>query len=59
LLEQAHRRLRVEIDPALVRPVEVPRLIGDPGKLGAATGWKPELTLDETLAAVLADARSR
>ena len=43
----------------LVRPVEVPRLVGDPGQLIAATGWAPRFTLDETLDAVLADARTR
>jgi GDP-4-dehydro-6-deoxy-D-mannose reductase len=38
----------------LVRPVEVPVLRGDPTRLGQATGWKPEIPLDETLADVLA-----
>jgi GDP-4-dehydro-6-deoxy-D-mannose reductase len=33
-------------DPALMRPVEVPVLIGDPGKLHAATGWEPAFSLD-------------
>ena len=36
-----------------------PRLVGDPTKLVAATGWSPRYTLDETLDAVLADARDR
>ena len=29
-------------------------LRGDPGRLAAATGWKPEIPLDQTLADVLA-----
>jgi GDP-4-dehydro-6-deoxy-D-mannose reductase len=33
--------------------VEVPVLRGDPARLMAATGWKPEVSLDETLADVL------
>ena len=41
-------------DPSLVRPVEVPVLRGDPGRLDGATGWTPEITLDQTLADVLA-----
>ncbi len=54
LLRLAGTELELEADPALVRPVEVPVLRGDPARLIRATGWKPELTLDETLADVLA-----
>jgi GDP-4-dehydro-6-deoxy-D-mannose reductase len=57
LVARADRRIDVETDPALLRPVEVPVLIGDPAKLRAATGWTPERTLDDTLDAVLAEAR--
>ncbi|MFC0082987.1 GDP-mannose 4,6-dehydratase [Aciditerrimonas ferrireducens] len=46
----------LEVDPALVRPVEVPALVGDPSRLVAATGWQPRYELDETLQAVLAEA---
>lgn len=53
LLELAGTSLEFEIDPSLVRPVEVPVLRGDPARLMAATGWKPEVSLDETLADVL------
>lgn len=61
LLALAGSSVSLESDPALVRPVEVPVLRGDPGRLGAATGWRPELELERTLADVLAywrDARS-
>jgi GDP-4-dehydro-6-deoxy-D-mannose reductase len=58
LLAQARRPLRIDIDAELVRPVEVPRLVGDPAKLVAATGWRREVTLDDTLAAVLKTARA-
>jgi GDP-4-dehydro-6-deoxy-D-mannose reductase len=33
--------------------VEVPVLRGDPTRLQRATGWKPEIPLDQTLADVL------
>ena len=59
LLADARRPLRVVVDPELVRPVEVPRLVGDAARLRAATGWEPAIGLEETLAAVLADARER
>ncbi len=54
LLGLAGTSLEFEIDPSLVRPVEVPVLRGDPGRLENATGWKPEVPLEQTLADVLA-----
>jgi GDP-4-dehydro-6-deoxy-D-mannose reductase len=59
LLAAARRPLRITVDPELVRPVEVPRLVGDASRLRADTGWSPAYGLDETLAAVLDDARAR
>ena len=38
-----------------VRDVDVPVLRGDPSRLVAATGWRRERSLDETLADVLGD----
>jgi GDP-4-dehydro-6-deoxy-D-mannose reductase len=54
LLELAGADLRLETDPALVRPVDVPVLRGDAGRLHAATGWQPSIPLATTLADVLA-----
>jgi GDP-4-dehydro-6-deoxy-D-mannose reductase len=53
LLRLAGTSLEFETDPALTRPVEVPVLRGDPTRLQHATGWKPEISLDQTLADVL------
>ncbi len=36
-------------DPALVRPVDVPSLIGDPSRLREATGWQPQRSFDDLL----------
>ena len=58
LLAQAGSSVRLVQDQSLMRPVEVPVLRGDPGRLMAATGWAPELPLDQTLADVLAHWRS-
>ncbi|MGI8686499.1 MAG: GDP-mannose 4,6-dehydratase [Acidimicrobiales bacterium] len=58
LLALAGADLRLEPDPALLRPVDVPELRGDPSRLRAATGWEPEIPLDETLRAVLEEARA-
>ena len=54
LLALAEVKLEIEVDPALVRPVDVPVLVGDNSRLRRATGWQPEISLDETLRDVLA-----
>lgn len=59
LLAHATRPIALVTDPALVRPVDAPRMIGDNSRLRAATGWTPEHTLDATLADVLDAARSK
>ncbi|MGH9185654.1 MAG: GDP-mannose 4,6-dehydratase [Acidimicrobiales bacterium] len=59
LLALADRPLRLEVDPALLRPVDVPVMRGDNRRLRAATGWTPSIKLPETLAVVLADWRAR
>jgi GDP-4-dehydro-6-deoxy-D-mannose reductase len=51
--------VRVERDPALVRPVDLPRSIGSPARVAAETGWHAEIPLEETLSAVLDDWRAR
>ncbi|HWF15953.1 MAG TPA: GDP-mannose 4,6-dehydratase [Acidimicrobiales bacterium] len=54
LLALAGADLTLETDPELVRPVDVPVLRGDAGRLHAATGWRPSIPLATTLADVLA-----
>jgi len=49
--------VRVERDEGRLRPTEIPRLAGDPSRLRAATGWSPEIPLEETLADTLEAAR--
>lgn len=45
-------KAKVEVDPARVRPVDLPSLVGDPAKL-RALGWTPRLTWKDALAEVL------
>ena len=54
LLQLAGADLRLETDPSLVRPVDVPVLRGDAGRLHDAAGWQPVIPLATTLADVLA-----
>ena len=48
----------IEVDADRVRAVDVPILLGDPGRLVAATGWQREWSLDDTLVDVLDSWRS-
>jgi GDP-4-dehydro-6-deoxy-D-mannose reductase len=54
LLALAGVDLPLEVDPARLRPVDLPNLRGDPSRLREATGWAPEIALDTTLGDVLA-----
>jgi len=42
-------RVIPESDPELMRPADIPNLVGDGSKLRAATGWTPTYSLDDTL----------
>jgi GDP-4-dehydro-6-deoxy-D-mannose reductase len=59
LIELSGRQLELRPDPDLQRPSDNPILRGDNRRLRSATGWTPELTLDQSLDDVLQDARSR
>ncbi len=59
LVARAGGDLEVVVDPELVRPVEVPYLVGDPTKIRTDTGWSMPRPLDDTLDSVLGDARMR
>ncbi len=50
LIKLADVDVKVEVDPSRLRPSDVPRLEGDASKLRAATGWKPQIPFEQTLA---------
>lgn len=58
LIAAAEVPIRLVTDPELVRPVEVPRVIGSNARLREATGWSTEIPLEQTLADTLAAART-
>lgn len=59
LLAMAESPMTLRGDPSLERPVDVPVLWGDYSKLHRATGWSPEIALDQTLRDLLDDMRAR
>lgn len=55
LIDLSETGARLEVDPERFRPVDIPVLFGDPGKL-RALGWRAQIDLDRTLADLLAEA---
>lgn len=53
LADLAGAHLELAQDETLSRPADVPALRGDLTRLRQATGWDPEIALDDTLRAVL------
>lgn len=49
LIARASHPMRLAADGELLRPVDVVEVRGDPTKLHDATGWRPELPLEQTL----------
>jgi GDP-4-dehydro-6-deoxy-D-mannose reductase len=57
----ARARVPVDIvqDPALLRPNDVPLLVGDHGRLTAKTGWRPQIPFEQTVDDLLEYWRAR
>jgi GDP-4-dehydro-6-deoxy-D-mannose reductase len=49
----ANREIRVEQDPARMRPSDVEILLGSAARFRAVTGWEPSIPFDDTLADLL------
>jgi GDP-4-dehydro-6-deoxy-D-mannose reductase len=54
LLQQSGVDIRVEPDPARMRPSDIPRVVCDYHKLHERTGWEPRISFEQSLADVLA-----
>jgi GDP-4-dehydro-6-deoxy-D-mannose reductase len=53
LLGLARRPVKVEPDPARMRPSDNPLVLGDPSRILAETGWRAEIPIERTLADLL------
>ena len=53
LIQLSPAAIRVTEDPALLRPLDVPTLICNAGKIHQHTGWSPEIPLPRTLTDLL------
>ncbi|MBR3524820.1 MAG: GDP-mannose 4,6-dehydratase [Lachnospiraceae bacterium] len=59
IIERCGAEIKVETDPAKIRPVDVPVIEADITKLREATGWEPQIPLERTIDEVLAYWRER
>jgi GDP-4-dehydro-6-deoxy-D-mannose reductase len=59
LLSLTSTRIEVQVDPARLRPTDVPLSVCDASKLRAATGWQPSILLAQTLRDVLEEWRGK
>jgi GDP-4-dehydro-6-deoxy-D-mannose reductase len=57
LLDLADVKAEIQVAPNRLRPAEQKRVVGDPAKIRAATGWRPEIPLETTLEDILAEAK--
>jgi GDP-4-dehydro-6-deoxy-D-mannose reductase len=49
LLSMSKVKVKVQPDPARMRPSDVPVLLGDNSKFVAKTNWKPEISFEKTM----------
>jgi GDP-4-dehydro-6-deoxy-D-mannose reductase len=59
LVRQSGQEVEIRVDPARLRPADVPVLVGNPARLRAATGWEPRTPLSQTLRDLLDHWRER
>lgn len=53
LLSKTTATIRVEKDPALLRPLDAPVIIGDPSYIRKTTGWVPTIDIEQSIADTL------
>ena len=53
LISLSRVRVRVEVDPERLRPVDIPAFFGSHEKLTRDTGWKPEIAFEQLLGDLL------
>jgi GDP-4-dehydro-6-deoxy-D-mannose reductase len=59
LLGMALVRIRIETDPARLRPNDNPIVLGDPSRTHDETGWEPRIPIEHTLGDLLNSWRDR
>jgi GDP-4-dehydro-6-deoxy-D-mannose reductase len=53
LIKSSPKSIHIEVDDKKLRPVDIPVFIGDSCRFQSLTGWKPEISMEKTLADLL------
>lgn len=56
-LSSAKNKIRIEIDPERLRPIDADLQVPDTRKFSAHTGWKPEISFEKTMQDLMEDWR--
>ncbi len=59
IISRSTADIKVETDPAKLRPVDVPIIEADISKIGRACGWKPQIPLEQTIDEILNEWRNK
>jgi GDP-4-dehydro-6-deoxy-D-mannose reductase len=59
LLVRCRVKVGLKVDPALLRPNDVPVMVGSYERLRQETGWRPQIPLEQTVTDILEEARER
>lgn len=49
IISQSTKEIKVTVDPNKIRPVDVPIIEADITKINTETGWKPEISINQTI----------
>jgi GDP-4-dehydro-6-deoxy-D-mannose reductase len=53
LLSRSTSPIRIEVDPARLRPSDTPVVLGSPARITSETGWTAQIAMEQTLADLL------
>ncbi|MCL5675867.1 MAG: GDP-mannose 4,6-dehydratase [Patescibacteria group bacterium] len=53
LLSMTAKKIKIQVDKTLLRPIDEPILVCNYNKINGLTGWKPKISISETLKSVL------
>lgn len=53
IIKQSGVEIKVEVDPAKLRPIDVPIIEANTTKITRDTGWKPEISIEQTISETL------
>ncbi len=59
LIGLADLDIRIQVEQERLRPIDVPRVVGDASRLRDHTGWQPQISIETTLQDVLDSSRAR